>query len=242
MKQLLKTFIKRFVHFAKTSRDKEFTIRSKYISKKYLNSGLLQIGLHSYIGRDVKLQGQVTIGNFSSLSDGLTEINAEKSKITIGNYCSIGRNFFPRTSSHFTEALSSSALLLERIAPNKETFITHGEINIGNDVWIGANVTILGCIKVGNGAIIGAGAIVTKDIEPYSINVGIPSKKIGYRFSQELRTLLNSSKWWDLTPEKLIAVDNLIFHNINKLSYQEIKDALDKIQDIRYISPSGQKK
>lgn len=70
------------------------------------------------------------------------------------------------------------------------------QIEIGHDVWIGSDVIIKGGIKIGNGAIIGAGAVVTKDIEPFSINVGIPSRKIGMRFEPEIINKISESNWW----------------------------------------------
>lgn len=70
-------------------------------------------------------------------------------------------------------------------------------VEIGNDVWIGSGVRILDGVKIGNGAIIGANAVVTKDIEPYSINVGVPAKKIKYRFSLQEIEFLDELQWWD---------------------------------------------
>lgn len=78
-------------------------------------------------------------------------------------------------------------------------------LQIGNDCWIGGNVLITcGCHKIGNGAIIGAGAVVTHDIEPYSIVAGNPAKVIRKRFSDEEIDALEKSKWFELTPEKLL--------------------------------------
>jgi acetyltransferase-like isoleucine patch superfamily enzyme len=74
---------------------------------------------------------------------------------------------------------------------------------IGSDVWIGANVTILDGIKIGCGAIVAAGAAVTKDIPDYAIVGGVPAKIIKYRFSKEEIELLLSLKWWDCSYEKL---------------------------------------
>lgn len=68
---------------------------------------------------------------------------------------------------------------------------------IGNDVWVGEGAKIMSGITIGDGAVVGAGAIITHDIEPYSINVGIPAKKIGYRFNYEQRDFLMRFKWWD---------------------------------------------
>ncbi len=68
---------------------------------------------------------------------------------------------------------------------------------IGNDVWIGQNAFLVGGITIGDGAVILAGAVVTKDVEPYSIVGGVPAKHIKYRFEEERRNLLIASNWWN---------------------------------------------
>lgn len=69
---------------------------------------------------------------------------------------------------------------------------------IGSDVWIGARAILLGGVRVGHGAIIGAGAVVTKDVAPYSVVVGVPARHVRFRFEQsEIDFLLNDLRWWD---------------------------------------------
>lgn len=77
-------------------------------------------------------------------------------------------------------------------------------LEIGHDVWIGQGVKITNkCEKIGNGSIIGAGSIVTKDVKPYSIVAGNPAVEIGMRFDQEVIELLEQSKWYELSKEYL---------------------------------------
>ena len=79
-----------------------------------------------------------------------------------------------------------------------------GVTEIGNDVWVGHNVVILpGCKKVGNGAVIGAGSIVTHDVPPYSIVAGNPAKVINMRFNDETIERLESSMWWEMSANEL---------------------------------------
>ena len=77
-------------------------------------------------------------------------------------------------------------------------------VNIGNDVWIGEKAIILDGVTIGNGAVIAAGAVVTKDVQPYSIVGGVPAKHIKFRFDEETRCIIEQSCWWDNTEEWFI--------------------------------------
>ena len=74
---------------------------------------------------------------------------------------------------------------------------TKTSIKIGNDVWIGSRATILEGVKIGDGAVVAAGAVVTKDVPPYSIVGGVPAKVIRYKFSDEEIAFLLKLKWWE---------------------------------------------
>ncbi len=74
---------------------------------------------------------------------------------------------------------------------------------IGNDVWIGSKVLIIGGIEIGNGAIIAAGSVVTTTVLPYEIVGGVPAKKIRSRFTDEQISFLEEIKWWDKSPKWL---------------------------------------
>lgn len=85
--------------------------------------------------------------------------------------------------------------------------LKHRNINktvIGNDVWIGRNVVIMPGIKIGNGAIVGANAVVTKDIPDYAVAVGVPARVVRYRYNPEQIEWLNKIKWWNWKDEKII--------------------------------------
>lgn len=79
----------------------------------------------------------------------------------------------------------------------------HG-LEIKNDVWIGQGVTILpGCKKIGNGAIVGAGSVVTHDVPPYAIVAGNPARVLRYRFDEENIKKLEATQWWNLKLDEL---------------------------------------
>lgn len=79
----------------------------------------------------------------------------------------------------------------------------NGAVTIGNDVWIGANVILLPGVTIGDGAVIAAGAVVTKDVEPYAVVGGVPARLIKYRFSEEKIRLLEEIKWWEWPKEEI---------------------------------------
>ena len=79
-----------------------------------------------------------------------------------------------------------------------------GDTVVGNDVWIGYEAVILAGVKIGDGAIIGARAVVTKDVPPYTIVGGVPAKFIRKRFSDEVIDALLRLKWWELPPDRIL--------------------------------------
>lgn len=91
---------------------------------------------------------------------------------------------------------------------------------IGNDVWIGAGVSICRNVKIGDGCVIGAGAVITKDIEPYSIVVGVPGKVIKKRFSDNVIERLLKAKWWNLPIDTI--KENLMLFRDQHLNEQSL--------------------
>ena len=90
------------------------------------------------------------------------------------------------------------------------SFPNKGDTVIGNDVWIGFNATIMPGVHIGNGAIIGTNALVTKDVPDYAIVGGNPAKLIRMRFDQETREKLLEIKWWDWSIDKILANLNML--------------------------------
>lgn len=131
--------------------------------------------------------------------------------VNIGKYTSIGRdcNFFLH-SNHRPDWVTTSSQLWGPVTNEIAELhmkIGHpsckGDINIGNDVWIGAKSTIMSGVKIGDGSIIGAGTTVTKDVPPYSIVVGNPGKIVKYRFDENQIEKLLKISWWDWTEDRI---------------------------------------
>jgi len=118
---------------------------------------------------------------------------------TVGRFCSIGQNVIIglERNKHPTNWLSTS-LFSKNIEKNYESIAANGTTIIGNDCWIGRDVVIMSGVTIGDGAIVGAKALVTCDVPPYAIFAGIPAKLIKYRFSDELIERVRKTYWWDV--------------------------------------------
>ncbi len=118
----------------------------------------------------------------------------------VGRYCSIASSVRTVLGSHPIEALTTHPALYERgFGVIDADIALDQELVIDDDVWIGHNATILdGCKRIGRGAIIGAGAIVTRDVEPYTVVAGNPARKLRERFEPDLVRLIEASRWWEL--------------------------------------------
>ena len=155
-------------------------------------------------------------------------------KLIIGKFCQIGRNveFIMNGANHQMNAVSTYPFYIfqgwEQNPPLKNDLPYKGDTIIGNDVWIGQNVTFLPGVHVGNGCIIGANAVVTSNIPAYCVAVGNPAKIIKKRFDDEMIELLEKLKWWDRTPNEIQKIIPLLANS--NLSYvrEELKLILSK--------------
>ena len=136
-------------------------------------------------------------------------INHER--LIIGKFCSIacGAKFLLNCANHTLKSLSTYTfpLFYEDWDLEKSDVATawdnKGDIVIGNDVWIGYEAVIMAGVHIGNGAIIAARAVVTKDVPPYTIVGGVPARPIRTRFDEETIRKLETLKWWDWSAEKI---------------------------------------
>lgn len=132
-------------------------------------------------------------------------------RLIIGKFCSIacGAKFLFNSANHTMASLSTYPfpLFFEEWGLEKKdvskAWDNKGDIIVGSDVWIGYEAAILAGVTIGDGAIIGTYAVVTKDVPPYTIVGGIPAKPIRKRFSDETITELLKIKWWDWSEEKI---------------------------------------
>ena len=138
---------------------------------------------------------QTEVGEYSSIGR-YTKIT----HTTIGKFCAISWDTTINAIGHPYDNLSISAFPYVPSVGNfvKERKTFHKQVIIKNDVWIGANCVIMPGLTIGNGAIVGSGSVVTKDVPDYAIVVGVPAKVIKYRFSDEIIKELQELQWWNL--------------------------------------------
>ena len=147
-------------------------------------------------------------------------------KLIIGKFCSIAckAKFLMTSGNHTMNSLSTYTfpIFYEEwgldVSHITDAWDNKGDIVIGNDVWIGYDAIIMPGVKIGDGAIIGTRAIVTNDVPPYTIALGIPAKVIKKRFSDDIILKLLKIKWWDWPNEKIKAnIKHIQSGNIDKL-------------------------
>lgn len=176
------------------------------------------------------IKRSTTFGAYTYFRDGVIG-----SLGSIGRYCSIGPSVHIGELNHPLDWLSSSSFQYEvkrfnwyepykdfvattRSAEDSARILRTAPV-IGNDVWIGAGAHILRGVTIGDGAVVAAGAVVHRDVEPYSIVGGVPARVLGYRFEEEIRAELTALQWWRYLPEDLSGVN-----------FKVIREAIDEIR------------
>jgi acetyltransferase-like isoleucine patch superfamily enzyme len=153
-------------------------------AKKLINNKNVTVGRYSY--------GEPNIPNY-----------IPGSKIIVGNFTSIGGDVsILLGGAHHIDYVTTFPFDILWLHKSQDKHFKT-TTKIGNDVWIGHGATILGGVNIGDGAIIGAGTVVSKNVEPYSVIVGSPMKCLRKRFSDDIIEALLRIKWWNWSDEKI---------------------------------------
>jgi len=173
--------------------------------------------------KNVITDPSITVGDYTMYNDFVNEpVGFERNnvlyhypinrdRLIIGKFCSIacGAKFLFNSANHTLSSLSTYPfpLFFEEWGLEKRnvaaSWDNKGDIVIGNDVWIGYEAVIMAGVTIGDGAIIGARAVVTKDVPPYTVVGGIPAKPIKKRYPEETIAALSELKWWDWPEERI---------------------------------------
>lgn len=177
-----------------------------HVSKTCLLDRTVELEGHNYIGGGTELH-DCEVGYMTYFSE-----NCNFRGVKFGRYCSIGPNCEDIYGDHPTSGFVSTCPAFYTVSrPSGKCYVTNHKFNeykyadikskkyvvVGNDVWFATNVTIVGGVTIGDGAIIAAGAMVTRDVPPYAIVGGVPARIIKYRFSAEQIEWLLKLRWWD---------------------------------------------
>ncbi len=203
----MRLFVKRLLHYFLNGIDKRENVEISGFSR-----GLQNV---SFEGKNVvpdrcNFSGNIRIGYGTTLGYN----NFVHGDVSIGKYCQLGADVAIHTTNHPTNYLSTYI--------NKNLF--DGELTalkeikkakIGHDVWIGHNAIIVGNVKIGNGAVIASGSVVTKDVEPYTIVAGVPAKAIRKRFSEKIIQEVEALAWWNLSETELSKIKPLFFKDFD---------------------------
>ena len=182
-----------------TKKGNNITIGNRTIIIDSIINNNIKIGNDSYLFN-------VEYGDYSYNSVRVSIMNCK-----IGKFCSIacGAKFIFNSANHTLSSLSTYPfpIFFEEwgldVKDITKAWDNKGDIVVGNDVWIGYEAVILAGVTIGDGAIIGARAVVTKDVPPYTIVGGVPAKPIRKRFIEETIDILLKLKWWDWSKERI---------------------------------------
>ena len=155
-------------------------------------------------------------------------------KLIIGKFCQIahGTTFIMGAANHRLGSATTypfnvmGGVWREISTPHIEELPHKGDTVIGNDVWLGRNCTILPGVKIGNGAIVAACSVVTKDVAPYTVVGGNPARFLKKRFDDGTAALLEELRWWDLPPEELTEIIPVLCDTYMKRAAEKLRAIL----------------
>lgn len=160
------------------------------------------IGRNVFLRRGVRFEGNpqnVRIGDYTYINSAYLYDQVE-----IGKYCSVAHQVCIAPGEHHLHRLSTYPVQIRVLGKDWENaFPDKKRTSIGNDVWIGSHATILSGVRVGDGAVIAAGAVVTKDVPAYAVVGGVPAKVLKYRFDEATIHCIEQVKWWDQSEDWL---------------------------------------
>lgn len=205
-----------------------------YYFIKFYGRGV-KLGHHTYLSRGVSCEGSNHIDD-NTIFQGFLGYASNIAKdciisADIGRFCSIGRGTKTILFTHPIERfVSTHPAFYSLLKQSGFTYVTKQKypdnmfyeekngigVKIGNDVFIGAYAIILGGLTIGDGAVIAAGAVVTKNVPPYTVVGGVPAKQIKKRFSDEDIEFLEKLEWWN-KPLAWISEHAELFDDLNKL-------------------------
>ncbi len=177
-----------------------------------------KLNLNADIGRRVTVKTKLVLEDNVRINDGCSLVGSKikigrgsnimhdveiVGPVNIGRYCAIARKSLFQGHNHTTSRAAQQTWIYSRLLDSSLPREDKNGINIENDVWIGTRSIILPGVTIGDGAIVGAGSVVTRDVAPYSITGGAPAVHKKNRFSQKTIERLMHIQWWNWSEEKI---------------------------------------
>lgn len=186
-------------------------LKIKYWLSKKIKSLLSDVGPTLLVSNS-----NLEVGK-ESYHNGNFDIRGGGTKAVIGSYCAIGKDVKLILNNHDVNYATMQYSFYKTYFKSSPFNSKKPKIalEIGSDVWIGDNVIILPNVKIGHGAVIGAGSVVTKTVEPYTIVAGTPAKPIKKRFKDDTIKELLQSQWWTWDASKIKENKEFFFKNLN---------------------------
>lgn len=158
------------------------------------------VGWRCRIGSRSQVKAGCVLNNVTMGRDCYVNRGAELYASDVGHYVSIGHLAQVGPNEHLTDEITTCNLIYDEVLGDKLRARNAARTTIGHDVWIGSRAIVLRGLTVGTGAIVGAGAIVVQDVEPYSIVLGAPARPLRQRFAPDLVERLMAARWWEADP------------------------------------------
>lgn len=205
----------------------------KYFSKKYrkrkkYEEKFKKLNPNNFLlPKEMPPLSLIKCGKYSYGNPKILYFGVENEKLEVGNYVSIADNVtFILSGNHYIDTFTTYPFKVLCFDEKVEAW-GKGPIKVGDDVWIGYGATILSGVTIGQGALIAAGSVVVKDVEPYSVVGGNPAKLIKYRYPKEIIEEMKKIDFSKIEPENLKDIQDLIYKKLDMNVLDEIKKYLE---------------
>lgn len=190
------------------SKFRQARTRLAYLWSKLLKKGRLAAIVGSIVHPTSKVEPGTSFVGSTMARYSFCGYDCDIAHAQIGAFTSIANGVVLGGGRHPMEWVGMSPVFYEGRDSLRAKFAEHPRpaperVSIGNDVWIGRNAIVLPGVTIHDGAVVGAGAVVTRDVPPYAVAAGCPAKVIRYRFDEDTIGRLLSLKWWDLPEDQL---------------------------------------
>lgn len=178
----------------------------------------LKIDQLAYVYPSSDIRSKVSVGKGSYINGKIRIVGG--AEVRIGKYCAMGSDIHIISSNHDIAHANLQYMFANRYIKKSVVDVSEGPVVIGNNVWVGDLAIILPGVRIGDGAVVAAGSVVTKDVEPFSVVAGNPAKLIKYRFNKKKIRKLIKIRWWNWSAKKIKA--NRLFFTLDLTGKDDI--------------------